>query len=352
MKNSFIPLLLLISATSFAQIQDFAAKNNRLSFINDARNRPAIIASKIKTEKVFVFAADDTDKIDSVLAAEYQYDSNGNMTMAKEYNGKTVTQKEFSYSFFPNGGIASKKIILIRNDRQHFTEVTYTEHGDELYCYDYDEDSTNMLVMKKDYNGDGKCAQIKFLDKDSSFKSVREYNYNNSGNLLQAKILLGSNNFLTAVYETTAGIEYISFDNKKIRAYSYDQLGRLEEENRPLYFLKKAGTGMLSVIETHDYANPFYTVDKMASLSTGDYNSTFRSSRLFDNRQNNYADIFTTVRTDNIVTVFNDNAQNKTGGEAIETRRYQYNKNGTISQIAVFVSGKPFSIIKHIYETR
>jgi|GEM_PF-4400639 len=327
-----------------------AEKNRRLLFTEENIIPPAIIAAaKIHREKLYAFDPGSDKKNDSMLTVEYKYNENGYITSAVVYNGSQLQEKLYSYSYYTSGVIASKKTVLQKNKQRHFTEVTYSETGDDIFFYSYDDDSTNMQVMKKEYNIAGNCTHIKYLDTDGRFKPLREYEYLAGGEISNTKLFLGDNNFISARFERTdtAGLENIFLNENMVKAYRYGSDGTLVEESRPITVSGSGSAGNLRVTTGEYYAHPFFSENNTIRL--GDYNSTWSRSRRNTYYAVNSPSWPSSGNSFDMITLFYDNAAQRTGSDLIETKKYSYNTNGTLAQTTVLISGKPKVIIKHYY---
>lgn len=337
---------------SNAQIQDIAEKNSRFSFCASVPNNAAdIAAAKIRTEKVFVFSP---TKADSVLTAVYQYNENGQVFSSILYKEKKQIHTQYSYTFYPSGIVASQKTVVQQsNTDRYIKEIIYHENGLEAFCYMYNNDSSNGIIMKKEYNTEGICTHIKYLNTDSVFESLREYDIEN-GEITAAKQFLGSNNYIQLVFKNiSVADEQLYRNGEKIAGYMYDNAGRCIKEYKQV-FLPRSGVSINDVsinVSSNNYRNQFYQGGSSLSVPSIEQSNIYLTTLLFGNVYGDNAEEILSPGNVNLEITTTPSVERLCRYET-QTLQHQYNSNGTLYQTIIVISGIDVAVVKHIYETK
>lgn len=354
MKKIVLPFLFFTGIKSFSQIPELSAGNDRLKFeISQNNSVSAIRAAKIITENVYSYYQVGLDKSDSVLNSVIQYNSTGQILASLEYLGKDTLSKVYQYFYDTLGNLSKKRITNSLYKRKvHYTEIEYNTEGLEMVKYDYDEDSLNMMVIKKEYNKENQCTAIAYLDKDGNFKTAKKYSYGPNGNLIKAEWFYLHSELPSEIIFFKKSDNNLSEDIclnlDTIVRYKYNAAGSCTEEKRHLV---KTFPGR----STNDY---LITTTGKGQLGTNSLSQEFSMSESYFNMASTGGDLSNSLQglgdsKTGISTINITKPESLTSVSVDSIIKYHfYNDDGTVNETKIIVSGKNIATIKHFYHTR
>lgn len=354
MKKTGLSILLFIGCRSFSQIPELAEGNDKPKFEISTKNSPSTIsAAKIIIENIFYCYPAGNNKTDSVLNAVIQYDSSGRITTSTEFRGKDTLTRRYQYLYDETGNITKKSIQISEyKGRVHHTEIDYNKDGLEIVKYDYDEDSVNMSIIRKEYNLLKQCTALTYMDKDGTFKTAKKFDYDTRGNLIQAHwFFLSSATPAKTIFFNRSDndlTEDIYVNSDKIVQYKYDTKGHCTEEEQHL-LKTSSGRSNNDYVITTSGKDPFgiNNLTREFSMSGSNFNMALAGGDL-SNSLLELGDSKSGISTINISKPESDGVTND-----ISIKKYHfYNDDGTIRETRIFVSGESRATIIHHYQTR
>lgn len=354
MKKTVLPFLLFTGIRSFSQIPELAAGNDKLKFeISPINSASTISGAKIITENIYSFYLVGPDKSDSALNSVIHYDTSGQILASTEFRGKDTLSKMYQYFYDALGNISKKRITNSQNKNQvHYTEIEYNTEGLEMVKYDYDEDSLNMMVVRKEYNRQNQCTAIAYLDKDGTFKTAKKYSYDSMGNLIKAEWFYlhseSPSKIISFKKSDNDHTEDICLNLDTIIRYKYNAAGSCTEEKRNLV---KTTTGL----STNDYV---ITTSGKGSLGTNSLAREFSMSESYFNMASAGGDLGNGLQalgdTKTGISTINISKPESLRSASVDTiiKYHFYNDDGTVNETKIIVSGKNIATIKHFYQTR
>ncbi|MBL0357742.1 MAG: hypothetical protein IPP72_13045 [Chitinophagaceae bacterium] len=358
---TLIPLIFTLSTYTYAQLIDLTDRQQRIEFEPASKNTPAVIrAAKISTEKIYSYYQNKAGATDSSLQAVIEYDTDGYIAVSKEMVKKNRVEKTYSYFFNSNGLLIKKRIrsSVKQNSNIHYTEIDYNEAGLETFKYDYDNDSINMIVFKKEYNDRNQCVCLKTLDTDGSFKVAKEYTYNKDGSMATIKWFFyyqppgppAETIFIKT--ERNGNSEKLYLEDNQLAQYEYDSIGRCIVEHRENYHSSStsADDNRLTV-SSNQYGSPFYIAEEYwipAGLQTGNSLTVILSGNNPELLNPQPLSSFNRAQTFSLSRplTYTRYYHVRSGKE------HFYNDNGTINETAFFSEGDCIAISKHFYQTK
>lgn len=358
---TIILLIFTFSICTYAQLVDLTNRQQRMEFEPASKNTPAVIrAAKISTEKIYSFYQNKAGATDSLLQAVIEYDVNGYITSSKELVKKNRVEKTYRY-FFNSNGLLTKKMIrsaVNQNSNIHYTEIDYNEAGLEAFKYDYDNDSINMIVFKKEYNDRNLCIRLKTLDTDGSFKVVKEYAYDKEGNMATIAWFFYYQppgppaKTIDIKTGRNGNTEQLFLGDNQLAQYEYDSMGRCIVEHRENYHSSSTSSDDIRLtVSSNQYGSPFYIAEEYwvpPGLQTGNSLTGILSG--------NNAALLNPQPLSSL-----NSAQTLSLSRPLTYTRYYhigsgkehlYNNNGTINETAFFSEEECIAINKHFYETK
>ncbi|MES2891253.1 MAG: hypothetical protein V4725_04550 [Bacteroidota bacterium] len=186
--------LLGITWQAFTQYADIHTGKTFLQFTgNGSNSRDIIVKNNIRRELVYEYAGSAKDNVDSTLVSVIFYDERGNVFEKWRGLNKDKLVEKYSYEFDAMDRLATLKIAF--NDPVNNLaglEVEYDTFGREVNMYQYNIDTTSLLIRHKEYNAQGQLQKLYTRINNDGFYESHQYVYDGQGRLAQINALTKS----------------------------------------------------------------------------------------------------------------------------------------------------------------
>ncbi|ALD20682.1 hypothetical protein [Hymenobacter sp. DG25A] len=271
----------------FIIYETFSQTNNTI--FSFTRNEKEIIKSnKIIKEEVYSYTLYRKGIKDSTLVNVYYYNPSGDVIEEKSIDKKTHQEYTTKYQITYNNLEKPKKEIIKKETLKliFIQEHGYDDQGNETYMYDYNEDTTRLIIDHKTYNAKNQLIQLQKKINNNEFYTSSKYYYNNDGKLSKSE----------------------SFDISRENIYTY----------------------------TYDY-------DKLLNKKITYLENSDGRKKISEIFYNNDNQIIKNINNSNSFT--NYSASNKFGFTSVNT----YNSNKTISESNFYINNKKSQMNRHFY---
>jgi hypothetical protein len=226
----------------YAQYEDKYTAQTFLQFTPNGSNTSDIIFKNgIQRELIYEYSTSGKDKMDSTLVAVIFYDETG--TIFEKWKGvdKDKLVEKYSYGVDSLNRPAILKIAF--NDpasKVAGLEVEYDTLGREVNMYQYNSDTTYLVIRHKEYNSQGHLAGLYTKVNNDSFYHSHQYLTHGNGQL-QAIHMLVKNEALVYTYKylydtTKRSIKVMLVwedETRQIGHFVYDANSRLVQVTVP-----------------------------------------------------------------------------------------------------------------------
>lgn len=234
--------LLFFTAHGFAQYEDIHTANTFLQFANHRSNPRAIIAKNgIRRELIYDYLESAKGEMDSTLVAVIFYDESGNILEKWKGLNKDRLVEKYSYDVDALKRPALLKIAFNDPDNNLAgTEVEYDTLGREVNMYQYNKDTTSLLIRHKEYSSQGNLQVLYTKVDNDSFYLSHQY-VNDVNGRLQAVNVLTRKEQLMYTYKylyNASGMHLkvlliMNDESKQVGEFLYDSAKRLVKVTVP-----------------------------------------------------------------------------------------------------------------------
>lgn len=218
----FLPIALglLLSLHCFSQSQ--------YTIYGVPLNKSEIIKrNKIVKEVIYNYKLRRNIIKDSTLFATYYYDTLGNILEGKEEKTENYSKSIKKYTRFYNlRGELTKEIEDMPSLKMvSIYEYEYDSVGNEINKYDYNEDTTRLIIHHKNYNANNQVTELLIKINNADLYVSRQYFYN-ADNELSKEIAFNPNGQIIYTYF----YDYDKSLNKKtVYLENQDGIKKIEE---------------------------------------------------------------------------------------------------------------------------
>ena len=170
--------LLFLTINIFLSIP--VISQNITNYFYGIRNEPKLIKqNKILSEKVSYLSVKKNIQRDTILTEIYTYDSSGNGIESKsKFQNKKESIRKFIYTYSASGLISKIINEYIGFNMTSIYEYDYDNHGNLIMKYDYNKDTSRMIVEKSEYDQNNQIRQLSTKINEADFYISRRYFYN------------------------------------------------------------------------------------------------------------------------------------------------------------------------------
>ncbi len=226
----------------YAQYEDSYTAQTFLQFTTNGSNTADIILRNgIQRELIYEYTISSNSKIDSTLVAVVFYDETGNIFEKWKGLNKDKVVEKYSYGVDSLNRPAMLKISS--NDPASdlaALEVEYDTLGREVNMYQYNIDTTYLVIRHKEYNERGLLAGLYTKINNDSFYQSHQYLNHVNGQLLAMHVMAKNRSLIYTYrfqYDTARRSRTVTLiwddASQEIGQFVYDGTNRLVKVTAP-----------------------------------------------------------------------------------------------------------------------
>jgi len=265
MKQIIIIILLSISFCSLKS-QDLSKNNYPDKFEN---SKPILLKNNIAKETIYEFVSLKKNA-DSTKSKTIDYDKAGDIINVQNFYNNILT---FNADYYYTSDKKLHQIIKESYSSKFYRifEYEYDSLGNELREYNYNKDTTNIILNAKLYNSKNQISELYIKNNNDSIRLEKKYSYNDAGILVNIDefnnkkeimstytyIVDSTNNYTKAYYQSKENKnqnEEFVFDKLyrciKIMGYALQPISYINDSDNTIY---KREIKILPKVEEFEY---------------------------------------------------------------------------------------------------